>query len=65
VSEYPDTFEGDCMRYRRRILTGKYAHTCWDWDGLPIDETCEEWPCACQAELEKQVSALPPPPEVK
>jgi hypothetical protein len=37
----------DCMRWRGKVLTGKFAHWCDDWDGLPIDETSLEWPCAC------------------
>jgi hypothetical protein len=40
----------ECLRWRGRVLTGKYAHWCWDWDGLPIDETTPEWPCACKWE---------------
>jgi hypothetical protein len=35
----------DCERWRGRVLTGKYAHWCHDWDGLPVDETCPEWSC--------------------
>lgn len=42
----------DCTQWRGRLLTGKYRHWCYDWDELPIDETCEnEWPCACANEL--------------
>lgn len=26
-------------------LTGKFAHYCWDWDGMEIDETCHEFTC--------------------
>lgn len=38
----------DCMRWRGRVLTGEKAHWCWDWDGLPVDETTPEWPtCTC------------------
>lgn len=48
-------WEQDCMQYRGRVLTGKYGHRCWDWDQLPIDETCEEWPCACAADLRREV----------
>lgn len=40
-----------CMRYRGKVLTGVHAHACWDWDDLPIDETCPEWPCICASEL--------------
>lgn len=37
----------DSLRWRGKILTGEYAHWCPDWDFLPIDETCPEWPCPC------------------
>jgi hypothetical protein len=37
----------DCLRWRGRLLTGKFSHWCWDWDGLPVDETCPEWPDSC------------------
>jgi hypothetical protein len=37
----------DCLLWRKRVLTGKHAHWCDDWDGLPVDETTPEWPCAC------------------
>jgi hypothetical protein len=40
-------WEEDCLRWRGRILTGAHKHWCWDWDGLPIDETTPEWPCEC------------------
>lgn len=41
-------FEQDCMHWRGRLLTGKEAHYCHDWDGLPMDETCEEYSsCGC------------------
>ena len=46
----PDWIE-DCMRWRGRVLTGKHAHWCHDWDCLPIDETTDEFPCACFPEL--------------
>ena len=41
----------DSLHWRGRILTGEYGHWCDDWDGLPIDETCPEWPCACAGTL--------------
>lgn len=47
-------WEQDCMRERGKLLTGKYAHWCPDWDFLTIDETCPEWPCACAPELKKE-----------
>lgn len=37
----------DCMKYWGRVLTGKLGHWCYDWDGLPIDETCEEFSVCC------------------
>lgn len=46
----PTEWEEDCLRWRGRILTGQYAHICWEWDGLPVDETCLEWPCGCEVE---------------
>lgn len=41
----------DSMRWRGRVLTGRFAHWCPDWDELPIDETTPEWPCACAVSL--------------
>jgi hypothetical protein len=42
----------DCLRYRGMVLTGRFAHWCQDWDGLPVDETCgQEFEC-CSCELE-------------
>ena len=40
-------FERESVRWRGRVLKGKYAHWCSDWDLLPMDETCPEWPCNC------------------
>jgi hypothetical protein len=38
----------DCLRWRGKVLTGKYAHWCHEWDSLPVDETTPEWPtCTC------------------
>ena len=39
-----------CMKWRGHVLTGHHAHYCFSWDGLPVDETCAEWPCGCQDE---------------
>jgi hypothetical protein len=37
------------MHWWGRVLTGGKAHWCWDWDCLPIDETCAEIEaCGCQ-----------------
>jgi hypothetical protein len=43
----------DCMKWRGHVLTGERAHWCYDWDGLPVDETCgEEFSCChCFAEV--------------
>ena len=37
----------DCMKWRGRVLTGKFRHWCFEWDGLPVDETTPEWECGC------------------
>jgi hypothetical protein len=42
-----DAWEKDCLHWRGRVLVGDHAHWCREWDGLPIDETTPEWPCAC------------------
>lgn len=42
-------WEEDCLTYRGEVLTGQYAHWCVEWDGLPVDETCFEWPCCLVA----------------
>ena len=41
-------WQEDCLTYRGEVLSGVVAHFCFDWDGLPIDETCIEWPCGCR-----------------
>lgn len=46
LTSSPDWVE-DCARWRGRLLTGRFRHWCEDWDGLPVDDTCPEWPCAC------------------
>ncbi len=48
---FPVAWERDCMHWRGRVLTGRYSHWCPDWDELPVDETCPEWPCDCASEL--------------
>jgi len=45
-----DDWRKDCLYWRGRELTGRYAHWCPEWDDLPIDETCGEWPCGCAYE---------------
>lgn len=51
-----------CRDYRGRLLTGRFAHFCPQWDGLPVDETCREWPCPCAAELQAEAARPEPPP---
>jgi hypothetical protein len=49
-------FERDSMREHRRVLTGKYAHYCPDWDFMTIDETCPEFEaCTCFPSTEKKM----------
>lgn len=40
-------WQSDCLKWRGRLLRGEKSHWCYDWDGLPVDETCREWPCGC------------------
>lgn len=48
----------DCMKWRRSILIGEFSHWCNGWDGIPIDETCDEWPCECAADLQKEKDSI-------
>lgn len=44
----------DCLHWRHEVLTGIYSHWCLDWDGLPVDETCEQFiSCGCIPESEE------------
>jgi hypothetical protein len=45
-------WEQDCLHWHGKILIGKFAHWCPDFDDLPIDETMEmEWQiCTCEQE---------------
>ncbi len=37
------------MKWHGRVLTGNHRHWCHEWDGLPIDDTCEEFDaCICE-----------------
>lgn len=51
---YRVEWEHDCMITRGKVLTGHFAHWCSDWDELPIDEKCPEWPCACASTMIRQ-----------
>jgi hypothetical protein len=46
----------DCLQWRGRVLEGRYGHWCMEWDELPVDETCHEWPCGC-AEMTDRLDA--------
>lgn len=35
-------WRSECLRWRGVVLTGKRAHYCYAWDGLPVDETTDE-----------------------
>ena len=48
----------DCMRWRGKVLTGEFTHWCYEYDELPVDETCPEWPCACESDLRKEAAEL-------
>lgn len=51
IEAKPTDWEQDCLRWRGRVLRGKYAHWCYDWDFLPVDETTDEMEsCACGKE---------------
>ena len=47
MEEYSKDWVEDCNFYYGKTLTGKYRHYCYEWDGLPIDETCEEFKSCC------------------
>jgi hypothetical protein len=51
------SFDEVCLKERGKVLTGKYRHYCMEWDLLPIDETCPEWPCGCG--IKEAVDAQP------
>jgi hypothetical protein len=38
-------WRADCLKQRTRVLTGRFAHYCADWDFLPVDETTPEFEC--------------------
>jgi hypothetical protein len=45
TSDLLDEWDRDCELWRGRKLRGQFSHWCYDWDGLPVDETTEEWEC--------------------
>jgi len=45
------TWEEECKKWHGRELTGLRRHYCSEWDGLPVDETCDEFSvCICDLE---------------
>lgn len=58
------TWEQECRRWRGRVLTGKLAHICDDWDGLPVDETTPHELCCCSCLLPEK-NGFPPESEVE
>jgi hypothetical protein len=41
-------WEEDCIQWRGEVLMGKRAHFCYDYDGLPVDDTTSEaLTCTC------------------
>ena len=51
-------WEDNCIHWRGRILTGKDAHWCADWDDLPVDDTTPEYPCACVGDVDHKNEIL-------
>jgi hypothetical protein len=44
-----EEWKEDCIHHHDRVLTGKYAHWCPEFDYLPIDETIDEFEyCLCE-----------------
>lgn len=58
------TWNSDCLRWRGRKLTGRLAHYCDDWDGLPVDETTPHELCCCACALPEH-NGFPPWEEVE
>lgn len=57
--EFSQEWKDECLKYYGRVLTGKFAHWCWDWDQLPIDETCREFEvCCCYKDAAKTSEEL-------
>ena len=45
MSVHSNHFFEDCLKWRGKILDGYYAHWCYDWDELPVDENTHEIDC--------------------
>jgi hypothetical protein len=48
----------DSIRWRGRVLAGEYSHWCFEWDGLPVDETTREFTCCLCYTQTPEVLAL-------
>lgn len=59
---HSEEFKTDCLRWRGRVLTGRLAHWCDDWDGLPVDETTPHELSCCSCNFGGD---FPPPAEVE
>jgi hypothetical protein len=57
--KFGENFDFDSYRFHHRILVGKYAHYCLEWDELPIDETCKEIE-VCNCYPDEEITYVPP-----
>lgn len=56
-------WQRDCLHWRGRVLMGRFAHYCGDWDGLPVDETTpDELECCSCNVIVASVTAQPARP---
>lgn len=47
------------MHWRKKVLTGKESHFCYDWDGLPVDESTDEIrTCHCFDPSEERLTVI-------
>jgi hypothetical protein len=47
----------DCLAFQGRVLTGDWIHWCYEFDALPIDETCHDFEfCNCFPDYPRPVS---------
>ena len=42
-----EQWETDCRHWQGTVLKGRYSHWCYEWDSLPVDETCQEFKHGC------------------
>ncbi len=46
--DYSEDWIRDSIKYWDKVLIGNKSHWCYEWDDLPIDETCKEYEsCIC------------------